>query len=345
MYRVKYSKLSFIADTLSFVALFAAILLAVLAAFFAYPWLYAGAALAGFVILKLISKKIMAIREMLPAVDDFEPMLTLSNEKKDPFDAAFEEADLVADELSSPRSMAATARPQKPIQQPPTQAATPQQPAQKAQRSQQIPVLDEIVEPPADKETAAHPATQFKCIFVDDEVKHQLSVTDFFDKQSDPESRYANANIDDQGFSLFTVDPLGEPMELASVPRQALSHIQCRRLRCVKLRRFKLFRFVAAGLFAGLLISLYLLWNIYFFHDALIESSYIVTTIIPVLAGATFAGLLVGILKPHKKIRYYTLYQVFSQHGCAIEFAVRCRHARRIDKKLSAQGWTPVMET
>ncbi len=349
MYRVKYSKLSFIADTLSFVALFAAILLAVLTLSIKTPWHYAGIALATFVLLKLISRKIMAVREMLPAADDdFDPILTLPDRKSDPFDAALDDAELIAEDFSRPLQA------QTPSPAPKTR---PAQPLQQSAEAQQVPVLNDVVEP-ADHteptghtETAAHteaadlPATQFRCILVDDETRHQLSVTDFFDKHNDPENRYVSAKLDSQGLVLFGTDPLGEPMQLASLSRQDFSHIQCRTLRCVKLRRFKLFRFVAIGLLAGLLISLYLLWDIYFFHDAVIELSYLVTTILPVLSAATFAGLLVGILKPHKKIRHYTIYQVFSHQGCAFEFATRCRHARRVDKKLKTQGWTPLSES
>ncbi len=128
--------------------------------------------------------------------------------------------------------------------------------------------------------------------------------------------------LDDDELSLCTQDPLGQPLKIQRILKSEIQRVKFQEWRNIKTKHFKLFTFVTFGLLAGLVGCAALIIFNFYETQKWPAPAYAITTILPLLAIATFGGLILGLIKPRKKYKLYILFSVVQRSAKPLQFLV-----------------------
>ncbi len=355
IYNLKYRKLAFIIDTLSLLGFLAVILFASLAIFLRHSWLYTSIAAGVFVFLKLLSKYLLSIRVArsdeiiqepeIKTVITEEPAATraptpeeLNNEI---FASQYSEIKQTRRQQTRQPGKLTNGKKPKPV----IQKKIIQKKAAKrvsdldaeiipTLNSEVVPTLETIVSEPAPDLNF-----QFDCYAIKQEHIGAPRANSTLVTSLDLENSTLSCCIDNQGIALTSVDPFGSPFNVCKCNRKNIHTISFGRLRNEIERSVKIFNYVIGGLILGIIICIGIIGHLYFEHNQIVSKTYAVTTLLPILAAATFIGLILGIIRPQKKSRTYMLYRVHTKNEDGLCFVIEMRSVKQTNKILINAGF------
>ncbi|VAW79098.1 hypothetical protein MNBD_GAMMA12-381 [hydrothermal vent metagenome] len=152
------------------------------------------------------------------------------------------------------------------------------------------------------------------------------------DEDSIPDGHADICLIDSHNLVLATPDISGELNIFETVSKKKIHKITFEQLKNTEGKKFRLFSWLAAGVICGLLICLTLVILLYNKSGKFPTDDWIITTMLPIMALATFGGLFTGILIPHKKTKIYILYTVYRTAGEKLQFVTGYKGFKRARK-------------
>jgi len=116
---------------------------------------------------------------------------------------------------------------------------------------------------------------------------------------------------------------------LEAVNKTQIHKVTYEQLRNTEGKKFRLFSWLAAGVIIGLLISLTLVVLLHNKTGKFPGEAWVITTMLPVMALATFGGLFTGILIPHNKTKIFILYTIHTSTGSNLRFVTGFKGFKR----------------
>jgi len=181
---------------------------------------------------------------------------------------------------------------------------------------------------------------QFPCGLLD------KTLNDFNEEANDKNDTHLDINtdnflchIDDQFLTINSVSELGETKIMSQTNKNNIVRIAYEELRDIKYKKFKFIKYLALGTLFGLIICLWMVGIERHETQHWPKISYAVTTILPILAISSFAGVLFGLMLPARSIQIYMLFSIARKNGASIKFVVNRQQFRKTKTVLNNNGW------
>ena len=144
--------------------------------------------------------------------------------------------------------------------------------------------------------------------------------------------------VNDQ-IHLGTINDVGEFKSITKINRDNIRNLRCEEFRDVCYRNFKFVKFLTLGTLIGLGICVYLIGMEYRNLHAWPGWSFVITTVLPVLALSSFAGILFGLMLPARSIQIYMLFTIQRVKGSPLYLVVARNTFRKIRSLLARAGF------